>query len=95
MATNQKVFVKDIDMGIFHQLLKEGIQTGIIGYLREYKLTDIMFIRGSSEEYFNTPKLTADGQVFQDDYIIGSSLNVLQLASAGGMFDVVKYLLQE
>ena len=77
MATNQKVFVKDIDMGIFHQLLKEGIQTGIIGYLREYKLTDIMFIRGSSEEYFNTPKLTADGQVFQDDYIIGSSLNVL------------------
>jgi len=43
-----------------HSLIKDGIQSGIIGYLREYKLTDIMFLRGSPSEFLNTHRFDED-----------------------------------
>jgi len=78
-----------------HSLIKDGIQSGIIGYLREYKLTDIMFLRGSPSEFLNSHRFGEDRLSLYDAVIPQSSLNILQLAIMNGQVELAKYLLFE
>lgn len=95
MAPHQKVFVRDMDINILHSLQKDGLQSGIIGFLKEYKLTDIMFLRGSPTEFLDTYRIDEDGFSLVHSTIPWSSLNILQIAVASGHIDLVKYILFE
>jgi hypothetical protein len=66
-----------MDISILHSLIRDGIQTGIINYLREYKLTDIMFLRGAPTEYLNSYRVSDDLVTFYEESIPQSNLNIL------------------
>ena len=95
MAVNQKASLRDIDFNILHQQFKDGLQYAVIDYLKAYKLTDIMFLRGSSNEYHNIYRYYESSRTFTEVQVNDSSFNILQLACLGGHYDLVKYIMLE
>lgn len=87
--------VRDMDLSILHSQIKDNLQYGIIEFLRAYRLTDIMFIRGSPSEFYTIHRIAGDRRTFQEVVVSASLLNLLQLATLGGQYELVKYLLLE
>jgi len=54
-----------------------------------------MFIRGSPSEFYTIHRIAGDRRTFQEVVVSASLLNLLQLATLGGHYELVKYLLLE
>jgi hypothetical protein len=90
-----KAHLKDFDINILHQQLKDGLQYGIIEYLRAYKISDLMFIRGGPGSSHNIYTFNLKDLLFHEFIVPDHQFNILQLAVLGGHYDLVKYIMLE
>lgn len=96
---HNRVQVKDINFDYFFNALYEGDSTSAINFLKNYKLSDLFFIRGSQTEYIDIHQVIEDAHSIMFNLVSmnKSLLNIVQLAAGNGksMFLLVKYLLKE
>lgn len=92
----QKVQAKDLDTNILYQYFRDGNQQGIIDYLRAYKVSDLVNLRGPASE-FATLHALVDNERTQFTAVTTSqsNFNILQLAAVYGYYTVVNYILSE
>lgn len=84
-----------MDINILHSMIRDGLQTGIINFLKEYKLTDLMFLRGSPTEMHMIHRAGEDRVSFTEHALSDNYLNLLQLAAINGHYELVRYILLE
>lgn len=91
----EKAHLRDLDIGVIHSAFSSGDQYAVIEYLRTYKVTDLLFIRGSPNVFHTVVTYNEQLQEFSQAKVPGSQLNILQLAILGDHADLVKYILVE
>lgn len=82
-------------MKTLYEYFKIGAEQLIIDFLREYKFSDLMFIRGPADEYDYVDIILDQYYTFGSAKIYLSDFNILQYACLKGMKNVVGYILEE
>lgn len=92
----QKVQAKDFDIDLLHSYFNNRQEQSIIDYLRAFKVSDLLAIRGPSGEYIHTQVKAEYGYGdFSSVTISKDQLNILQLAVHCGFYNVVNYIFSE
>jgi hypothetical protein len=92
----QKVQPKDFDWQVLNQYFESGNQQNIIDYLRAFKVSDLLSLRGPASDFIYThvpAEHERDG--FYQTTTSKGNLNVLQMAVINKFYTVVNYILSE
>jgi hypothetical protein len=95
VPAQEKAHLRDFDISVIHQSFRNGDQYAIIDYLRSYKISDLLFIRGHPDSSHSIFTYSGGEPEFTEQVIPDTQFNILQLAILGDHFDLVKYILVE
>jgi hypothetical protein len=90
----QKVQAKDFDIYLLHSFFTNRQEQSIIDYLRAFKVSDLLALRGPSGEYITMQVKTPYGD-FSSVTVSKDQLNIVQLAVQSGFYNVVNYIFSE
>lgn len=95
VPAQEKAHLRDFDISHIHTSFSNGDQHAIIDYLRSYKISDLLFIRGAPNSQHSIYTYNHQDSTFTIELVNDTQFNILQLAILGDHFDLVKYILVE